>query len=145
LSNFKITDDEDLFAVHVPIKDDYMDAWWGKFVDSEHHRKIAHEDDEEYYDSEVLVSLDGTSGEGIGQRKRRYREFNEKHDMRRLIVLDKGDMFTYTSIFKKALKWYDVQNVFDFKYKHNDSMRVTAVCKEQDCTWRIHASLDANK
>jgi hypothetical protein len=29
-----------------------MDAWWGKFVDSEHHAKIAHEEDEEYYDSE---------------------------------------------------------------------------------------------
>lgn len=37
------------------------------------------------------------------------------------------------------------KNGFDFKYKHNDSMRVTVVYKEQDCTWRIHASLDAKK
>jgi hypothetical protein len=45
LSDFEITnDDEDLFAVNVPIKHDYMDAWWGKFVDSEHHANIAHEE-----------------------------------------------------------------------------------------------------
>jgi hypothetical protein len=46
---------------------------------------------------------------------------------------------------KIALKWYVVQNGFDFKYKHNDSVRVIAVCKEQDCTWRVHASLDTKK
>jgi hypothetical protein len=38
-----------------------------------------------------------------------------------------------------------VQHEFNFKYKHNDRLRVTAVCKEQDCTWRIHVSLDAKK
>jgi hypothetical protein len=60
-------------------------------------------------------------------------------------VLDKGDLFTDTSVFKKALKWYDVQHEFNFKFKHNDRGRVTAICKEQDCTWRIHVSLDAKK
>jgi len=35
----------------------------------------------------------------------------------------------------------------DFKYKHNDRVRVSVVCKEQGqgCDWRIHASLDAKK
>jgi hypothetical protein len=60
-------------------------------------------------------------------------------------VLDKGDLFTDTRVFKKALKWYTVQHEFDFKYKHNDRVRVTAVCKEQDYIWRIHGSLDAKK
>jgi hypothetical protein len=79
------------------------------------------------------------------KEKKGYREFNERHDMRRPIVLDKGDLFTDTSVFKKELKLYVVQHVFDFKFKHNDRGRVTAVCKEQDYTWRIHASLDAKK
>jgi hypothetical protein len=38
-----------------------------------------------------------------------------------------------------------MQYGFDFKYKHNDRVKVTTVCKEQDCTWRIHASLAAKK
>jgi len=53
LSDFEMTDDdEDLFAVKEPIKDDYMDAWWGKFLDSKHHAKIPNKDDEVYHDSE---------------------------------------------------------------------------------------------
>jgi hypothetical protein len=51
------------------------------------------------------------------------------------------------SVFKKALKWYAMQHGFDFKYKHNDKVRVIAVCKEQGegCDWRIHASMNAKK
>jgi hypothetical protein len=49
--------------------------------------------------------------------------------MRRPIVLDKEDLFTDTLVFKKALKWYVVQYELDFKYKHNDRVRVAIVCK----------------
>jgi methionyl-tRNA formyltransferase len=38
-----------------------------------------------------------------------------------------------------------VQIGFDFKYKHNNRMRVSVVYKKQECDWRIHASLDAKK
>ncbi len=65
--------------------------------------------------------------------------------MRRPIVLDKGDLFTDTRVFKKALKWYTVQHEFDFKYKHNDRVRASAVCNKQDCDWRIQASFNAKK
>jgi hypothetical protein len=72
LSDFEITDDdEDLFAVKEPIKDNYMDAWWGKFLDSKHHAKIPNKDDEVYHDSEDLVSLDGSSDEGTCRKKKR--------------------------------------------------------------------------
>ncbi|XP_062170398.1 uncharacterized protein LOC133876128 [Alnus glutinosa] len=108
-----------------------MENWWGKFVGEEPHASTGHEDGEEYYDSEELMSLDGSDDELTERRRRRYREFNENHDMRVPIVLEKGLLFADTCVFKKALKW----------------VRVSAVCKEQGegCELRIHASLDAKK
>jgi hypothetical protein len=35
--------------------------------------------------------------------------FNESHDMRVPIELEKDMLFTDFSVFKKALKWYAVQ------------------------------------
>jgi hypothetical protein len=92
-----------------------------------------------------VVSLDGSDDDGASQRRMRYREFNENHDMRIPIELEKGLMFADTRVFKKALKWYAMQHEFDCKYKHNDRVKVSAVCKEQGCDWRIHASFDAKK
>jgi hypothetical protein len=121
-----------------------MDARWGRFAGSEHYANIVHEEGEKYYDNEDLLSLDG-SDDARTSRRRRYHEFNESHDMRILIVLEKGLVFVDTHVFKKALKRYAVQHGFDFKYKHNDCVRVSAVCKEKYCIWRIHESLDAKK
>jgi hypothetical protein len=42
-------------------------------------------------------------------------------------------------MFKAAIKTYSIQNGFDFVYKRNDKIRVTAVYKLK-CGWRIHAS-----
>jgi hypothetical protein len=53
LSNFNITDDDDdLFTTNVPLRNDYMNNWLGKFVGVEHHANIAHEKGEEYADNE---------------------------------------------------------------------------------------------
>jgi hypothetical protein len=148
LRDFEITDDDDnLFTSDVPVNKEYMENWWGKFVGEEPHASTRHEDGEEYYDSEELMSLDGSDDELTKRRRRRYRDFNESHDMRVPIELEKGLLFADTCIFKKALKWYAVQNRFDFKYKHNDRVGVSTVCKEkgEGCEWRIHASLDAKK
>jgi hypothetical protein len=98
LSDFNITDDEDLFTTHVPLKNDYMDNWWGKFVGVEYHANIAHEEGEEYADSEELVSLDGSDDDGTSRRRRMYREFNENYHMRIPIELEKGLMFVDTHL-----------------------------------------------
>lgn len=90
--------------------------------------------------------MDGSDDdELLGRRRRKYRDFHDTHDMRIPIVLEKGLLFSDTSVFKRALKWYAVQNSFDFKYKHNDRIRVTAVCKDEACSWRIHAAVDAKR
>jgi len=68
-----------------------------------------------------------------------------KHDRRIPIVLEKGLLFADTYVFKRALKRYAVQNQFDFKLKQSDKVRVSAVCKEVGCQWRILASLEAKK
>ncbi|XP_059458345.1 uncharacterized protein LOC132187941 [Corylus avellana] len=52
-------------------------------------------------------------------------------------------LFTNTYSFKRALKTYAVQNRFDYHYEHNDMGRVSAICREEHCRWRIHASIDA--
>jgi hypothetical protein len=54
LSDFSVTneDDEDLFTTDVPLKKNYMDNWYEKCVGTEHHADNAHEEGEEYADSE---------------------------------------------------------------------------------------------
>jgi hypothetical protein len=105
LSDFEITDDDDdLFASDVPVNKEYMENWWGKFVGEEPHASTGHEDGEEYYDTEELMSLDGSDDELTERKRRRYREFNENHDMRVPIELEKGLLFADTCVFKKGTK-----------------------------------------
>jgi hypothetical protein len=90
-----------------------------------------------------MESLSSESDEEQGtqtQRKKKikYPEFTE-HDLKGKIKLKKGLRFPNTSMFKAAIKTYSIQNGFDFVYKRNDKIRVTAVCKLK-CGWRIHAS-----
>jgi hypothetical protein len=99
LSDFSITDDDEyLFTTDVLLKKDYKDNWWGKFVGAEHHANIAHEEGEE------LISLDESDDDGTSRRSKSYREFNENHDIRIPIELEKGLMFANTRVFKRAIK-----------------------------------------
>jgi hypothetical protein len=53
LSDFEVTDEdvEDLYTTNVPLTNDYMENWWGKFAGIGHHEDNVDEG-EEYYDSE---------------------------------------------------------------------------------------------
>lgn len=42
--------------------------------------------------------------------------------------------------FREALHKYSIAHGFSYKYKKNDSHRVTAKCKFEGCPWRIYAS-----
>ncbi|GLU05181.1 hypothetical protein SLE2022_222940 [Rubroshorea leprosula] len=42
--------------------------------------------------------------------------------------------------FREALHKYSIAHGFAYRYKKNDSRRVTVVCKAQGCPWRIYAS-----
>ncbi|CAL1379477.1 unnamed protein product [Linum trigynum] len=41
---------------------------------------------------------------------------------------------------REAFRRYSLAQGFTIKFKHNDSMRVSAKCKAEGCTWRIYAS-----
>ncbi|KAL0364895.1 UNVERIFIED_CONTAM: hypothetical protein Sangu_0587100 [Sesamum angustifolium] len=51
-----------------------------------------------------------------------------------------GQRFNSVHEFREALRKYAIAHQFAFKYKKNDSDRVTVKCKSEGCPWRIHAS-----
>lgn len=51
-----------------------------------------------------------------------------------------GQRFTSVHEFREALRKYAIAHQFAFRYKKNDSHRVTVKCKAEGCPWRIHAS-----
>ncbi|CAH9075916.1 unnamed protein product [Cuscuta epithymum] len=51
-----------------------------------------------------------------------------------------GQRFNTVHEFRETLRKYAIANQFAFKYKKNDSHRVTVKCKAEGCQWRIHAS-----
>lgn len=51
-----------------------------------------------------------------------------------------GQRFNSVHEFREALRKYAIAHQFAFKYKKNDSHRVTVKCKAENCPWRIHAS-----
>ncbi|GMN44118.1 hypothetical protein TIFTF001_013311 [Ficus carica] len=51
-----------------------------------------------------------------------------------------GQRFSGVHEFRETLRKYAIAHQFAFRYKKNDSHRVTVKCKAEDCPWRIHAS-----
>ncbi|XP_016674001.1 uncharacterized protein [Gossypium hirsutum] len=51
-----------------------------------------------------------------------------------------GQRFSTVHEFRETLRKYAIAHQFAFKYKKNDSHRVTVKCKAEGCPWRIHAS-----
>ncbi|GAB2246365.1 hypothetical protein Droror1_Dr00001858 [Drosera rotundifolia] len=51
-----------------------------------------------------------------------------------------GQRFESVTEFRESLRKYAIAHQFAFKYKKNDSHRVTVKCKAEGCPWRIHAS-----
>jgi hypothetical protein len=91
--------------------------------------------------------LQDSDSDGV-KRKKKYRQFNEKHYLKIPVTFAIGDQLTDAYSFKRALKTFAVQNGFDYHYKHNDIGRVSTVCREhseKNCMWRIHASIDFTK
>ncbi|XP_028779486.1 uncharacterized protein LOC114735880 isoform X2 [Neltuma alba] len=51
-----------------------------------------------------------------------------------------GQRFSSVHEFRESLRKYAIAHQFAFRYKKNDSHRVTVRCKAEGCPWRIHAS-----
>ncbi|XP_059428510.1 uncharacterized protein LOC132162269 [Corylus avellana] len=124
---------------------DGTSKWWEK-VDINIGDKGADLGDGESNDeSDGLASLQESDAGEVGKKRKRYRQFNLKHDLKIPVTFELGDQFADSGSFKMALKTHAVQKGFDYNYKHNDTSRVNAVCKLEHCSWRIHASTDATR
>jgi hypothetical protein len=97
-------------------------------------------------DKEADNSSDGlgSDSDDVG-RKKQYRQFNKKFDLNIPITFELGDVFPDTYVFKLALKTQAVQQGYDYKFTHNDRCRVSVICMQESCYWRIHASTDATR
>ncbi|PHU08519.1 hypothetical protein BC332_20379 [Capsicum chinense] len=51
-----------------------------------------------------------------------------------------GQRFNSFTEFREALHKYSIAHGFTYKYKKNESRRVTAKCKSEGCAWSIYAS-----
>ncbi|KAL0388946.1 UNVERIFIED_CONTAM: hypothetical protein Sradi_2776400 [Sesamum radiatum] len=58
----------------------------------------------------------------------------------RNIITGVDQRFNTFAEFREALHKYSIAHGFTYKYKKNDSHRVTAKCKIEGCPWRIYAS-----
>ena len=82
--------------------------------------------------SDGLKSLQGSDSDDVG-RKKWYRQFNEKFDLKIPITFALEDEFADTYVFKRALKTHAIQQGYDYQYIHNDRSRVSAICKQENC------------
>lgn len=48
--------------------------------------------------------------------------------------------FRYVKVFKKALRYFRIQNGFDYDYIKNDKKRAMTCCIVEHFNWKIHAS-----
>lgn len=55
-------------------------------------------------------------------------------------ITGEGQRFSSVTEFRECLRRYAIAHQFAFRYKKNDSHRVTVKCKAEGCPWRIHAS-----
>jgi hypothetical protein len=152
LSDFEFTDgeEEDLFynSDEVQKEREGTAHWWDsvEFNVNEEGAVFGDRQADDVNESDGLASLEDSDSDRVKRKK--YRQFNEKHDLKIPVTFALGDQFADAYLFKRALKTFVVQNEFDYYYRHNDMGRVSTVCREhseKNCKWRIHASIDATR
>ncbi|KAK1266738.1 hypothetical protein QJS04_geneDACA014619 [Acorus gramineus] len=112
-------------------------------IEDEEKHSMNSESDESVEGKEVRgVELQGDFG-GSGSEEvcsdKFENEFVEIDDERPRMKV--GSKFPNVNHFRNALKQHCVINEFAVLYEKNEKHRVTARCKKNDCTWRIHASV----
>ncbi|KAK0578799.1 hypothetical protein LWI29_016394 [Acer saccharum] len=93
--------------------------------------------------SKDLGSLDGSNGEEDAEGpvrkfiKKRYHEFNPRHDLQdpvfRLVM-----EFFRVDVFRKAIRAHYVKHKRIVKFKKNDPNRIRVVCKDEGCQLRAN-------
>jgi hypothetical protein len=135
LSDFEFTDgeDEDLFydSDEGRKEREGIAHWWDsvEFNVKKEGVGVGDRQTDEGNESDGLASLEDSDSDGVKRKK--YKQFNEKQDLKIPIKFAIGDQFTDAYSFKRALKTFVVQNEFDYYYRHNDMGKVSAVCRER--------------
>ncbi|KAK4390404.1 hypothetical protein Sango_2103700 [Sesamum angolense] len=68
-----------------------------------------------------------------------YFEFSHDNSGKQIIILKEGMIFDNVQHFKDILARYTIQEGIKLKKLKNDKARVTVVCNNEDCSWRLHA------
>ncbi|KAB2601156.1 hypothetical protein D8674_002161 [Pyrus ussuriensis x Pyrus communis] len=90
--------------------------------------------DDPYYNSEALKSVHFSDDEG-GKKHERFREFNEKTDMKNP-TLTLGLVFRDHVQFKRAVIMYSLVNGYgEIHFPRNEKLKVTAKCAK-GCHWK---------
>jgi len=144
MSDFEVTDgeEEDIFTEKgdnvVRKEREETNKWfrtWDNASTSKDEGDPINDPNAESDDSETFHSMDSEEeedeGKGPRRRVRRYPEWRPKWDLKDIITLIVGLKFSNPTEFKEMLKVFAVQNSFDYMYKHNEKMRVSAKCKKK--------------
>ncbi|XP_050224005.1 uncharacterized protein LOC126673784 isoform X1 [Mercurialis annua] len=85
---------------------------------------------DEPLDISPIFPLVGSSDEGHAKGAQQWQN----------TITGVGQRFSSVHEFRESLRKYAIAHQFAFRYKKNDSHRVTVKCKAEGCPWRIHAS-----
>ena len=133
MKDFEFIDgeDDDLFYDSDEVRKEREGTahWWDsiEFNVNEEGAEVEDRQADDVNESDGLESLEDSDSDGVKRKK--YRQFNEKHDLKIPVTFALGDQFTDVYSFKRALKTFAVQNSFDYYYRHNDMGRVSVICR----------------
>ncbi|KAK3020285.1 hypothetical protein RJ639_045834 [Escallonia herrerae] len=96
-----------------------------------------HTDDFKEVDSDG-ESLHSPNNSGDDELTEKYPKFDRSRNVNN-VELKLGMLFANAVEFRAAVREHSIKQGYQYKYKKNESHRVTVVCKF-DCGWRIHAS-----
>lgn len=100
--------------------------------------------DQSLYHIDDILSLDDPAKALSDKIEGEYFEFEHDNDGNQIIMLKEGLIFDNVNHFKDILARYTIQEGINLKKLKNDKVRVTAMCNNNDCSWRIHASTYAD-
>ncbi|XP_043720975.1 uncharacterized protein LOC122668481 [Telopea speciosissima] len=101
------------------------------------------EDEASDYEVEKVEGMDGNSNDdnsGLVESSEGENVSDVEGGVDQQVSLRVGKVFKNVKHFREVLQDYEVQEGFHTLKQRNEKARVTAICDEKGCSWRIHAS-----
>lgn len=113
--------------------------WWGSVNDfCSQAYQDPDDDDGGYVEDEDLVSLDSDEENGAGLPKKKHIEFDPQCKPEQ-IKFKLGMEFPTVEALRETLKEYFINIDREYKFIHNDKLRIRAVCRGPACNWLLYA------